>query len=210
LANLDLVTVCPAVPDLIPSWFHVTPVGGSNTGLCQWGGWCRRGWDSGGTHSCNGELDVGDGCGEYCVGGYWVLDGGGILLNFHVCQIIKGRSHLLCLFKFGGLVCTKHCVPCHHLIDVAHFGKDDSPMGLPVGPCVVRKQATFSLVPSQHHVATHQGALGACGNHGVVGDGDSGIGCKDLAFLMFPIIDSKGEARVNARMEVGMSSSRSG
>ncbi len=44
--------------------------------------------------------------------------------------------------------------------------------------------------------------LGACGDHGLVGDGDSGISCKDLAFLLFPSVDGKGEARVDARMEV--------
>ncbi len=45
LANLDLVAVCPAVPNLVPSWFGVTPVVGANSGLCQWGGscWCGRG-----------------------------------------------------------------------------------------------------------------------------------------------------------------------
>ncbi len=45
--------------------------------------------------------------------------------------------------------------------------------------------------------------LGACGDHGLVGDGDSSIGCKDLAFLLFSSVDGKGEAQVNARMEVG-------
>ncbi len=76
-------------------------------------------------------------------------------------------------------------------------------MGLPAGPCVVRKWATFPLVPSQRHVAAHQGVLGACGDHCLVGDGDSGIGCKDLAFLLFPSVDDKGEAQVDVRMEVG-------
>ncbi len=45
--------------------------------------------------------------------------------------------------------------------------------------------------------------FGACGDHGLVGDGDSGISCKDLAFLLFPCVDGKGEAQVDARMEVG-------
>ncbi len=31
VANLDLVVVCPAVPDFVPSWFGVTPVAGANT-----------------------------------------------------------------------------------------------------------------------------------------------------------------------------------
>jgi hypothetical protein len=55
VANLDLVAMCPAVPNFVPCWFGVTPVGGANMGLRQWGGscWCVRGWDSGGTHSCN-------------------------------------------------------------------------------------------------------------------------------------------------------------
>jgi hypothetical protein len=94
VANLDLVAVCPAVPNLVPSWFGVAPVEGANTGLHQWGRSCRcgRGWDSGGAHSCNGELDVGNGFGGHCIGGHQVL-GGGVLLNWCVCQIIKGRSH---------------------------------------------------------------------------------------------------------------------
>jgi hypothetical protein len=45
--------------------------------------------------------------------------------------------------------------------------------------------------------------LGACGDHGLIGDGDSGIGCKDLAFLLFPSVNGKGEAQVDAGMEVG-------
>jgi hypothetical protein len=146
--------MCLAVPNLVPSWFCVAPVGEANTGFHQWGGncWCGRGWDSGSAHLCNGELDVGDGFGEHCIGGHQVLDGG-VLLNCCVCQIIKGGSHLLCLFKFGGLVCTKCCVPGRHLIDVVQFGQGSSPIGLLVGPSVVGKQATFPLVPGQCHVA---------------------------------------------------------
>ncbi len=45
--------------------------------------------------------------------------------------------------------------------------------------------------------------LGACGDHCLVGDGYYGIGCNDLAFLLFPSVDSKGEACDNARMDVG-------
>jgi hypothetical protein len=45
--------------------------------------------------------------------------------------------------------------------------------------------------------------LGACDDHGLIGDGDSGVGCKDLAFLLFPSVDGKGDARVDAGMEVG-------
>ncbi len=44
--------------------------------------------------------------------------------------------------------------------------------------------------------------LGTCGDHGFVGDGDSGIGCKDLIFLLFPHLNGEGEAQVDARMEV--------
>jgi hypothetical protein len=108
MANLDLVAMCPAVPDLVPSWFGVSLVGGANTCLHQGGRscWCVRGRYFGGTHLCNGELDVGDGFGEHCIGGHQVLDSG-VLPNCCVCQIVKGRSHLLRLFKFGGLVCTK-------------------------------------------------------------------------------------------------------
>jgi hypothetical protein len=45
--------------------------------------------------------------------------------------------------------------------------------------------------------------LGTCGDHGFVGDGDSGIGGKDLTFLLFPCINGKDEAQVDAGMEVG-------
>ncbi len=91
---------------------------------------------------CNEELDVDDGFGERCIGGHQIFDSG-VLLNCCDFQIIEGRSHLLHLFKFSGLVCTKCCVPGHHPIDVAHFGEGGSPMGLPVGPCVVGKWAVF-------------------------------------------------------------------
>ncbi len=97
-------------------------------------------------------MDIGNGLGERCIGGHQVLDGG-VLLNCHVCWIVNGRSHLLCLFEFGSLVCSKCCVPGRHLIDIGHFGKGSNPMGLPVGPCVVRKRAMFPLGPGQHHVA---------------------------------------------------------
>ncbi len=45
--------------------------------------------------------------------------------------------------------------------------------------------------------------LGTCGDHGFVGDGDSGIAGNDLPFLLFPCADGKGEAQVDAGMEVG-------
>ncbi len=44
--------------------------------------------------------------------------------------------------------------------------------------------------------------LGTCGDHGFAGDGDSGIGGKDLTFLLFLCVDGKGGAQVDARMEV--------
>ncbi len=167
-----------------------------------WSCWCVRGWDFGSAHWCNGDLDVGNGFGEHCVDGHQVLNGG-VLLSCCLCQIIKGRSHLLHLFKFSGLVCTKCCVPGHHPIDVVHFSKGSGPIGLPVGPCVVRKWMMFPLTPGQHHDAAYYGVLSACGDHGLVGDGDSGIGCKDLAFLLFSSVDGKGGGQVDARMEVG-------
>ncbi len=149
VANLDLVAMCPAVPNFVPSWFGVIPVGGANTGLCQWGGscWCIRGWDSGwnsgGAHLYDGELYVDDSLGERSVGGNQFLDGGA-LLNCCVCQIIKERSHLLHLFKFGGLVRAKCCVPSHHPIDVMHFGKGNVLMGFPVGPSLVGNAGNIS------------------------------------------------------------------
>jgi hypothetical protein len=46
--------------------------------------------------------------------------------------------------------------------------------------------------------------LGACGDHGLVEDGDSCIGCKDLTFLLFPsVLVGKGETQVDAGMEAG-------
>ncbi len=33
VANLDLVSVCPAVPNLVPSRFGVAPVGGADSGF---------------------------------------------------------------------------------------------------------------------------------------------------------------------------------
>ncbi len=40
VVNLDLVAVYQAVPNFVPCWFDVTPVGVANTGLRQWGGSC--------------------------------------------------------------------------------------------------------------------------------------------------------------------------
>ncbi len=93
-------------------------------------------------------MDVGDGFGERHVGGHQVLDGG-TLLNGSICQIVERRSHLL----FGGLIRAKRCVAGSHAINVAHFGKGSSPMGLLVGPSVVNRRVTFPLVPGQRHVA---------------------------------------------------------
>ncbi len=130
----------PAVPSLVPSRFGVAPVKGVDMGVRQGGGSsrCGRDWDAGGAHSCDGELDVDDGFGECCIGGNQVLHGS-ILLNGCICQIVGRRSHLLCLVKFGGLICTKRCLTGSHAIDIAHFGKGGSPMGLPVGPSVVNR-----------------------------------------------------------------------
>jgi hypothetical protein len=60
VTNFDLVIVCSAVPNFVPRWFGVTPVGGANTGLRQWGRrcCCVRGQCTGHAHLCNGELDV--------------------------------------------------------------------------------------------------------------------------------------------------------
>ncbi len=76
-------------------------------------------------------------------------------------------------------------------------------MGLPVGPSVVNNWATFPLAPDQRYVAACQGVLGTCGDHGFVRDGDTSIGSKDLTFLLFPCVDGKGEAGVDAGMEFG-------
>jgi hypothetical protein len=124
-------------------------------------------------------------------------------LNGCVCQIVERRSHLLCLVELSGLICTKRCVTGSHAIDIMHFGKGGGPMGLPLGQSVVDRWVTFLLAPGQRHAAAHQGVLGTCGDHGFVGDGDTGIGSKDLTFLLLPHVDGKGEARVDAGMEVG-------
>ncbi len=204
MSNFNLVAMRPAVPDLVSCRFDVALVRGADTDFRKWGGSsrCGRGWATGCTHLCNGELDVGDGFGECGIGGNQAFDGG-VVLNGHVCQIVKGRCHLLCLFEFGGLICTKHHLAGSHAIDIAHLGKGGSPVGLPVGPIVVEDRVTFPLALGQRHVAACQGMLGACGDHGFVGDGDSGIGGKDLTLLLLPCEDGEGEAGVNARMKVG-------
>jgi hypothetical protein len=65
VANLDLVPLRPAVPDLVLCRFGVAPVRGADMGFHWRGGsrQCRRGWDAGSAHSRNGELDVGNGFG---------------------------------------------------------------------------------------------------------------------------------------------------
>jgi hypothetical protein len=136
------------------------------------------------TFLCDGELDVGNGFGECGVGGDQVFDGG-ILLNGRVCQIVQGRSHLLCLFEFGGLICTKRCLAGSHAIDIMHLCKGGGPMGLPVGPSGVDDRVTFPITPGQCYVATRQGMLGTCGDHAFFGDGDTGISGKDLHFPCF-------------------------
>ncbi len=93
VAILDLVTMRPAVPDLVTGRFGVVPVRKVDAGVRQGGKSSRykRGWDAGHAHLCNGELDVSDGFDECGIGGKQVFDGG-ILLNGRVCQIVKGRS----------------------------------------------------------------------------------------------------------------------
>ncbi len=108
----------------------------------------------------------------------------------------------MCLYEFGGLICTKSCLSGSHAIDIPHLSKGGSSAGLPVGPSGVDDRATFPLVPGQCHVAARQGVLGTCGDPGFVRDGDSGIGGKELTFLLLPCVDGKGEAGVNAGMEV--------
>jgi hypothetical protein len=166
VANLDLVAICPGVPDLVPSRFCVAPLRGADIGFHQGDGssGSGRGWDAGRAHLYNGELDVGDGFGECSIGGNPVI-GGGVLLNGCVHQIFEGKCHLLCLFKFGGMICTKLHLAGSHAIDIAHLGKGGSPVGFPVGPSVVDDRVTFLLAPGQHHVATRQGMLGSCGDH---------------------------------------------
>jgi hypothetical protein len=153
VANLDLVAVHPAVPNLVPSRFGVAPVRGADTGFCQGGrnSWCRRGWDASHAHLCDGELDVGNGFGECGVGGDQVFDGC-VLLNGCVCQIVKGRCHLLCLFEFSSLIRTKRYLVGSHVIDIA-LGKGGGPVVLLVGSSVVKDRATFLLAPGQQHVA---------------------------------------------------------
>ncbi len=107
------------------------------------------------------------------------------------------------LVEFGSLICTNCYVAGGHAIDIAHLGKGSGPMGLPVGLSVVDNWAMFPLAPGQRHVAARQGVLGTCGDHGFVGDGDTGIGGEDLTFLLLPCVDGKGEAGVDAGMQVG-------
>ncbi len=60
------------MPDLVPVRFVVAPVRGLDMDFCHWGRsrLCGRGWDDGSAHLCDGELDVGDGFGEHCIGGH--------------------------------------------------------------------------------------------------------------------------------------------
>ncbi len=123
-------------------------------------------------------------------------------MNGCIHQIFEGRCHLLCLVEFSGLIRAKLCVAGSHAIDIMHFSKGGGPMGLPVGPSVVDRWATFPLVPGQQHVAACQGVLGTCGDHGFVGEGATGIGGKDLTFLLFSCVDGKGVAGVDAGIVV--------
>jgi hypothetical protein len=47
--------------------------------------------------------------------------------------------------------------------------------------------------------------FGAYGDHSLIGDGYSGVGSKDLALLLFPCIEGKGEVQIDAGagMETG-------
>jgi hypothetical protein len=203
VANLNRIAVCSAVPNLATCRFGVAPVTGADMGFRQWGGssWCGRGWAAGSVHSCDGELDVSNGFGECGTGGNQVFNGG-VLLNGRICQIVERRCHLLHFFEFGGLIHMKRYLAGSHVIVITHLGKGGGPVGLPVGPIVVEDRAMFPLAPDQCHVATRQGVLGTCGDHGFVQDRDFGIGGKDLTLLLLPRVDGKGEAGVNARMEV--------
>jgi hypothetical protein len=165
--------------------------------------WYGRGWNAVPAHSCDGKLDVGNGFGECGVGGNQVFDSG-IFLNGCICQIVEERCNLLCLFEFSSLIRTKRCITGSHVDNIPHLGKGSSLIGLPIGPSVVNDRATFPLVPGQCHVAARQGMLGTCGDHGFVGDGDTGIGSKDLTFLLISCVDGKGGGGgVDARIEVG-------
>ncbi len=44
--------------------------------------------------------------------------------------------------------------------------------------------------------------LDTCGDHGIVRDGDSGIGGEDLTLLLLSCVDGEREAQVDAGMEV--------
>jgi hypothetical protein len=65
VTNLNLVPMRPAVPNPVPCRFGAALVRGADTGFRQRGGshQCRRGWDAGCAHLCDGELDVGNGFG---------------------------------------------------------------------------------------------------------------------------------------------------
>jgi hypothetical protein len=76
-------------------------------------------------------------------------------------------------------------------------------MGFSVGPSVVNRQVMSPLAPGQCHVAARLGVLGISGDFVFVGDGDSGISGEDLTFFLFPCVNGKGEAQVDAGMEVG-------
>jgi hypothetical protein len=99
VANLDLVTMCPAVPNLVPSRSGVAPVRGADTKVCQGGGSsrCWRGWDAGRAHLCDGELDVGNGFGRG--------SSGSSPANFFFLKILLSRTPFI---NSGGVMVRRH------------------------------------------------------------------------------------------------------
>ncbi len=90
------------------------------------------------------------------------------------------------LFFFLRGVGTNGGFPCHHAIDVAHFGKGRRPVRLTVGPGMIGDGTLLPFAPCQGHVPGGEGVFGPGGDHGGIGDGEAGIVCKDLAFFLFP------------------------
>ncbi len=92
----------------------------------------------------------------------------------------------MCLFVFLCAIGIKGEFPCHHAMDVIHFGKGHTPVHLPVGPGVIDDGMMLPFVPHQGHVPGGEGVFVPGGDHGGVGDGDASMVCQYLAFFLLP------------------------
>ena len=90
-----------------------------------------------------------------------------------------------------------------HAVDVTHFGKRRSPVGLPIGPSVVSHRSATPFSPRQGHVPSCERMFRARRDHRGLGDGDTRVVGKNLALFLFPGVDREGEDGIHADVEVG-------